>query len=265
VEQDNRERRRELMRKKSSLLAAKQSVNTNCIPMRASRHHRRSVVDLNTPVARNENIGNYINEMSAAIITRQKQISQFEDATDRLDSQYKSRRREIETEWEIKVERFKTLRKKVRMRERVQVTIKDCIESFECDSGIVVQLRAERKRLQRRIASIHRDQDYAAERSRESENRLYAIDEARRELNDRQFAIQQRRANLPAEEEALEMVETELNANIRAISDMEKEIAKLERANDEKIIEIQERTAQFEATRIARVSQQDAIGSLGFE
>jgi hypothetical protein len=256
LEEENRDRKRELYRQRSWLLSAKAALSQGQQTSVRDRQKRDRTCEADcAKLPGNENMRNFIEEMFQAFAARQQKVAREEKQTDLVESQNRTKRRELEEEWELKVREVQRLKGRLRNREHLMLAIDSVAEAIEGDAMSYRCIRSDKKRVRRQVRRMLRDKDDLAARRREVDLvKTAAANRKKQKVQEEDDRLAGRRQQLANAERETEDGEAQYELQNKNVIQLETQMKELAAENDAKFSEIEESRGWVEASETARSS-----------
>lgn len=256
LENSNRQRKKNLITRKSSVeQELKIYSNRKLVYTRRSPTLQKQIDPNISYSFRKEKVNQIINNICNSLAQRQKKLAELEEQIDEVDTQNKKRRIIVEKSYNQKVEKIKSYTLKMREIEHLKLKISEKNEKIENDRQEYVSISDKKKKIKRRITVILRDKDENSKRSAEHQDFFSSLNKKKENLALKDQKIQQRSLQIKELEREIKQKEKQLNSYEEKVLNLESQVSKIQKLNDEKIQQIQENTAQFEASRLAYLTK----------
>ena len=267
LEESNRSRKMELLRRQAEVAAAKQARENNPpeSPRRLLSPRSRMALEVGDIVNR-KSINSSLDRMFQSFIDRQNKINCDEKETDDLERGYKETRRETEEAWNAKMGTVKELTDTIRNNEQLKIDIAELTESLENEKHELNVLAGEREKIERRISNILRDRDYNSQKSIEHRKLVESLARRQQKIEEQDKKLATRRENLERNTDTIDKLEEEVNSQGQKVDVLDQQAKTLETQSDKRIAEIQQSTAEFEALRLTvpMPDSENAVFDKGF-
>lgn len=256
LEDNNRQRKKYLTSKKYSVEQEMRIYSSKKPSFTRKSPSPQKQLELNNSYSiRKDKVSQIINNICNSLDQRHKKLVEEEKKIDELDIQNKRKRTEVEKQWNKKLIQIKTQKSQIREKEKLKLTISDITEKIENDRHIYQSLYDKKKKIKRRIKTILRDKDYNSMKNAEHQTLVASLSKKREKLVKIDEQLKKRTQEFQKQEIEIKKKEKQLLEVEERVNQLEQEVTELQKKNDNKIKQIQESTAQFEASRLAYLTK----------
>lgn len=256
LENNNRKRKKDLISKRSSVKQEIKMYSNNKPIITKKSPNLQKQIDRGVSYSiKNDKVTQIINNICNSLAQRQKKLAEQEQEIDDIDADNKKKRIIVEKDWNQKVAKIKSYTLKIREIEKLKLAITDINEKIENCKQVYISTCDKKNKIKRKITVFSRDRDENTKKSAEYQDIISNLNKRKEQLAHMDRKIQKRSILHKELENEIKQKEKQHDLYEETVKNLELQVLKIQKLNDEKIQQIQENTAQFEALRLAYLSK----------